>query len=62
MVGEKTLAYYEKQAKERQKTAGEQFHKGSAKVVESVPQPLDSGKARDLAGKAVGRPSIKIAE
>jgi len=54
MVAARAREVYETQAKERQKAAGEKFHKGSAKVMENFPQPLDSGTARDKAGKAVG--------
>jgi len=54
MVAARAREVYETQAKERQKAAGEKFHKGSAKVMVNLPQPLDSGTARDKAGRAVG--------
>lgn len=70
MIGAAVKEIYEKEAKERQKMAGQQYHKGSAKVVAHVPQPSgdepeaedresqereSSGKkSRDAAGEAVG--------
>lgn len=46
--------YYDRQAKERQKAAGERFHKGSPKVPVNLPEP-SKGDARDqAAGGIVG--------
>jgi hypothetical protein len=54
MIGAKAREHYDKLAKERQKQSGKVHGRGKEKVVETVSQPIDSGRARDLAGQAVG--------
>ena len=44
---------YDRQAKERQREAGEKFHAGAKQVPVTLPEP-SKGDSRDLAGKAVG--------
>lgn len=44
MIGARVKGIYEKEAKERQKMAGQQYHKGSAKVRDHGPEPSDDDK------------------
>jgi len=52
MVAGRVREVYERAAKERQVEAGKNHGRG--KVVATSPQPIDSGKSRDTAGKSVG--------
>ena len=52
MVAGRARAIYDQQAKERQQDAGK-IH-GRGKVVANFPQPNDSSRSRDAAGRAVG--------
>ena len=54
MVAARVREYHEARAKERKIAAGKATGRGNKKVVENLPQPLEAGKARDLAGQAVG--------
>lgn len=53
MVGARARSLYDRQAKERQKASGGD-RKTTKSVVVNLPQPNDSGKARDQVGKVVG--------
>lgn len=50
MIGAAVKEIYEKEAKERQKMAGQQYHKGSAKVVDHGPQPSDGDDSKAETG------------
>lgn len=53
MVGARAREVYDRQAKERQSATGTAPGRKKT-VVENLPQAMDSGKARDAVGKAVG--------
>ena len=55
LVGAKARGMYDEAAKERMSAGGKAAGKGRPQQgVEGLPPPIDSGKSRDAAGKAVG--------
>lgn len=54
MVGLKVKEMYQQQAKARQRAGQERGRQKQKGMVEDLPPTTESGKARDLAGKAVG--------
>ena len=54
MVGTKAMELYEAEAKERQKASGGDKKTKNKSVVDNCPQPTDTSKARDKAGRAAG--------
>jgi hypothetical protein len=55
MIGNKARDWYDAEAKKRMSAGGKEAGRGRPQQgVETVPPPIDAGKARDQAGKAVG--------